>query len=232
MSDRKQYLLDHVRKEPGPLGDDCWIWTASLSHGYGQTYWNGVIGRAHRMSYEEFHGSIPPRCQINHKCDRKDCINPKHLKLGNSATNNADKFSRGEPELTRQEFDRLSAELADLDRKAVVSDRRREQIEAQLRRTIRDNRQEFNSIAKDHRDAKRQQRKAAAEERERLVEERHTRLNPEALAKLRSSIALLKEATPEALSLRKEMQANPARRDLLRNLINNANLGKGNGEAS
>ena len=38
MEEIKQYLLDHVRKEPGPLGDDCWIWTASLSHGYGQTY--------------------------------------------------------------------------------------------------------------------------------------------------------------------------------------------------
>jgi hypothetical protein len=182
------------------------------------------------MSYEAFIGPIPAGAQVQHKCDRKDCIKPKHLKLGDHASNKADMFSRGDPELTRQEFERLCAELAELDRSVETSNLRREQIEAQLRRTVRDNREQFNSIAEEHRDAKRQRRKAAAEERERLAEERHTRLNPEALAKLRSSIALLKEATPE-LSVRKEMQANPARRELLRNLINNADLGKGNGKA-
>jgi hypothetical protein len=179
------------------------------------------------MSYEAFIGPIPAGAQVQHKCDRKDCIKPKHLKLGDHRSNKADMFSRGDPELTRQEFERLCAELAELDRSVETSNLRREQIEAQLRRTVRDNRVEFNSIAEDHREAKRQRRKAAAEERERLAEERHTRLNPEALAKLRSSIALLKEAKPEALS----MQANPARRELLRNLINNADLGKGNGKA-
>ena len=103
------------------MGDDCWIWTASLTHGYGQFYWNGVIGRAHRMSYEVFIGPIPTSAQVQHKCDRKDCVNPHHLKLGTHKTNNADMFSRGEPDLTPQEFERLSAELADLDRKAEVS---------------------------------------------------------------------------------------------------------------
>jgi hypothetical protein len=83
-------------------------------------------------------------------------------------------------------------------------------------------------MAKEHRDAKRQRRKAAAEERERLVEQMHARINPEALAKLRSSITLLREAKPEAHSV--EMQANPARQELLRNLISNADLGKGNGK--
>jgi hypothetical protein len=47
MTDRRQYLLDHIRKGPGPCSDECWLWLASLTNGYGQTYWNGVIGRAH-----------------------------------------------------------------------------------------------------------------------------------------------------------------------------------------
>ena len=122
MSDIKQYLLDHVRKEPGPLGDDCWIWTLSLSEGYGQLYWNGFGGRAHRVSYQAFVGPIPAGAQVQHKCDRKDCINPKHLYLGTQAQNVADHFSRGEPDLTPHEFERLCNELAELERKAEVTD--------------------------------------------------------------------------------------------------------------
>ena len=149
LSDIKQYLLDHVRKEPGPLGDDCWIWTLSLSEGYGQLHWNGFGGRAHRVSYQAFVEPIPAGRQVQHKCDRKDCINPKHLGLGVFATNRADVFSQGEPELTPHEFERLCAELADLDRKAEVTDLRRAQIAAQLRRTIRDNRDERRTVIKE-----------------------------------------------------------------------------------
>ena len=100
MDDLKQYLLDHITKEPGPLGDDCWIWTGSLSQGYGQTYWNGCMGpRAHRVSYEVFKGPITAGAQVQHKCDRKDCINPRHLKLGDHASNRADIFRVAIPNL-------------------------------------------------------------------------------------------------------------------------------------
>ena len=150
LTDIKQYLLDHVRKEPGPLGDDCWIWTLSLSEGYGQVYWNGFGGRAYRVSYQVFVGPIHAGRQVQHKCDRKDCINPKHLGLGGFATNRADVFSQGEPDLTPHEFERLCAELAELDHKADVTDLRRAQIAAQLRRTIRDNRDERRTVIKEH----------------------------------------------------------------------------------
>src|SRR5262249_31787282 len=98
---------------------------------------------------------------------------------------------------------RLSAELADLDRKAEVSNLRREQIEAQLRRAIKDHRDEFKSIIKEHRITLRLQRKATREEHEQERQVRRAqslaRINPEALAKLRTSIAQLKESTPEEL---------------------------------
>jgi hypothetical protein len=197
MSDAQQYLLDHVRKGPGPLGDDCWIWTASLSKGYGQSYWNGVIGRAHRMSYEEFNGPIPPGAQVQHKCDQKACINPKHLKLGDYTSNKADMFSRGEPDLTDREIEALCLEQASLRR-------RDETIIAQLRRAIRDRREETKAIIKEHRAVLREQRKA---ERKGLEQERHERrtetlakINPEALVRLKASIAELKESTPEELN--------------------------------
>jgi hypothetical protein len=97
-------------------------------------YWNGFGGRAHRWSYQVFVGPIHAGRQVQHKCERKDCINPRHLYLG---TQIAVRFSGGDPELTPQEFERLCNELADLDRKASLSDFRRKQIEAQLRGTIR-----------------------------------------------------------------------------------------------
>jgi hypothetical protein len=186
------------------MTDDCWIWTASLSEGYGQTYWNGCIGpRAHRVSYEAFNGPIPKGWQVQHKCDQKACVNPKHLKLGKPVNNTADIFSRGEPELTPHEFERLCAELAELDRNVETSNLRREQIEKQLRRTIKDHRGEHNSIIKDHRLAMRLQRRRLAEEREQERQEQHaemlSRRIPEARAKLQASIAELKECTKEEL---------------------------------
>ena len=203
MSDVKQYLLDNIRKEPGPLGDDCWIWTLSLSEGYGQVSWNGLGGRAHRWSYQVFVGPIPAGRQINHKCDRKDCLNPTHLYLGTQKQNVADRFSRGEPDLTSQEFERLCNELADLDRKLELTDLRRQQIEAQLRGTVNNHRHERRTVVKEYRRVQRLQRKAAREEGERDRKEKRTeilrRLNPEVRAKLQARIAELKEWTKEEL---------------------------------
>jgi hypothetical protein len=208
LSDVKQYLLDHVRKEPGPLGDDCWIWTLSLSEGYGQVSWNGLGGRAHRWSYQVFVGVIPVGRQINHKCDRKDCINPTHLYLGTQKQNVADHFLRGDPELTSQEFERLCNELAELDRKLELSDLRRQQIEAQLRGTVSNNRHERRTVIKEYRRVQRLHRKAAREEGERARKEQRaevlSRLSQETREKLKARIAELKEYTKE--ELRQETQ--------------------------
>jgi chromosome segregation ATPase len=48
-------------------------------------------------------------------------------------------------------------------------------------------------------EAKRQERRAAIEDRKRRGEERRANMTPEALAKLKASIAELKESTPEEL---------------------------------
>ncbi len=57
----------------------CWEWTASLFEGYGQFYYSGTMGRAHRYSYETYVGSIPKDKVLDHKCRVTYCCNPNHL---------------------------------------------------------------------------------------------------------------------------------------------------------
>ena len=73
---------------------DCWIWTGSTNHGYGQFYVNGkpTPGRAHRVAYELAIGPIPNGLELDHLCHNRDkscmggetclhraCVNPDHL---------------------------------------------------------------------------------------------------------------------------------------------------------
>lgn len=60
---------------------DCWEWTASLSHGYGQ-FWIREVGRpvkAHRAAYEMLVGPIPDGLCIDHLCRNRACVNPSHM---------------------------------------------------------------------------------------------------------------------------------------------------------
>jgi len=67
------------RPDLGP----CWIWTASLAKGYGQTTVkkNGrktsVV--AHRLAYQMIVGAVPLHMQLDHLCRLTYCVNPDHL---------------------------------------------------------------------------------------------------------------------------------------------------------
>jgi hypothetical protein len=113
MKSRRQYLADHgYEDETG-----CWIWEAALNeNGYGQAYWNGEQGLAHRWSFEEFNGPIPPGLQVNHKCHVRACFHPHHLKLGTAKTNAADSFPPIKRNLPPMAIVKLCAELAELER--------------------------------------------------------------------------------------------------------------------
>lgn len=77
--------------------DECWLWTGGKSHGYGIVHRPGGKNpdRAHRVSWEIHNGPIPKELQINHHCDNKACVNPRHLYLGTHSQNMDDAVVRG-----------------------------------------------------------------------------------------------------------------------------------------
>ena len=60
--------------------DGCWLWTASKDKaGYGQFRLYEKMQKAHRLVYEEIHGSIPDGGRVSQKCGNRACVNPDHL---------------------------------------------------------------------------------------------------------------------------------------------------------
>lgn len=61
--------------------DECWVWTAGLTKGYGH-FWDGDRGvYAHRWAYEDSFGRIPDGFVIDHLCREPRCVNPAHLEV-------------------------------------------------------------------------------------------------------------------------------------------------------
>lgn len=66
----------------------CWIWNGCIDKcGYGKI--GAVFGEtlAHRASYKEFVGPISHGLEIDHKCKRRNCVNPEHLEAVSHAEN-------------------------------------------------------------------------------------------------------------------------------------------------
>lgn len=64
----------------------CHIWTGPTSGngrggGYGRMSLNGITVAVHIVSYTHFFGYIPPKKQIDHKCNQRLCWNPQHLEM-------------------------------------------------------------------------------------------------------------------------------------------------------
>jgi hypothetical protein len=75
---------------------DCWIWTgARASTGYGHFSTKGKDTYAHRFAFEMTYGAVLPGMCICHTCDNPPCCNPKHLFVGTTADNMADRDRKG-----------------------------------------------------------------------------------------------------------------------------------------
>lgn len=71
---------------------ECWLWTgAKYLNGYG-VFDNGL---AHRISWRLAAGEDAGEALVLHRCDRRACVRPAHLFLGNHADNMADMRSKG-----------------------------------------------------------------------------------------------------------------------------------------
>lgn len=79
------------------IGAPCWFWVGpKFVRGYGRFCVAGKSLRAHRFSWENFHGKqIPPELVICHSCDNKLCVNPEHLRAETQAFNNREAIDRG-----------------------------------------------------------------------------------------------------------------------------------------
>jgi hypothetical protein len=74
----EERFLDKVQREGA-----CWLWTGTVSAGYGRFWLNGKTRAAHRVAYELFVTEIPEGLTIDHVkargCTSKLCVNPDHL---------------------------------------------------------------------------------------------------------------------------------------------------------
>ncbi|MEV5086852.1 HNH endonuclease signature motif containing protein [Streptomyces griseoincarnatus] len=82
------------RDAPGP----CHLWTGGarskrphdagqFGEYYGAFHADGRTVRAHVYAYEQAHGPIPHGHEVDHKCRRRNCVNPDHLAAVDHRTN-------------------------------------------------------------------------------------------------------------------------------------------------
>jgi hypothetical protein len=90
MSARISEIYDRVAarilEEAGPLPSPCWVWQGSHSGaGRGGSYprmsLDGSTVAVHRVMWTQVHGYIPPKKQIDHRCENRLCVNPAHLQM-------------------------------------------------------------------------------------------------------------------------------------------------------
>jgi len=81
-------------KKAGP--DECWEWIGrKTKNGYGRLNIGPHPHRAHRLAFLIANGRIDPELLVLHSCDRKLCVNPKHLSQGTTQQNSHEAVKRG-----------------------------------------------------------------------------------------------------------------------------------------
>jgi hypothetical protein len=76
--------------------EECWRWLGHKDHNRRGYYrYDGRKQLAHRVAWQLQYGEIPEGMKVCHKCDVRDCCNPKHLYLGTSRDNTEDMILKG-----------------------------------------------------------------------------------------------------------------------------------------
>ena len=71
-------VLQRFNKKVEKIPGGCWIWKGAKVNGYGVIVIDYKRHTTHRLAYLLHTGKNPPNI-LHHTCDRRDCVNPKHL---------------------------------------------------------------------------------------------------------------------------------------------------------
>lgn len=74
--------------------DACWIWTGATASGYGRMKCGKKLESAHVLAVLLDGRKIPDGMVVGHKCDRKLCVNPRHLEVISYSQNMRDAYAR------------------------------------------------------------------------------------------------------------------------------------------
>lgn len=80
--------------------DECWEWQSVKQEegGYGRFRVRGSYVNSHRFAYKMEKGEIGDHLVL-HKCDNRECVNPRHLELGDQSENMKQAYNRGRIDL-------------------------------------------------------------------------------------------------------------------------------------
>ena len=70
----------------------CWLLRDAKVGEYGTHSYRGAQVPSHRLSYAMAYAVDPGGSHVLHACDDRRCQNPRHLRLGSAADNNADRM--------------------------------------------------------------------------------------------------------------------------------------------
>ena len=89
MTPNELMCLEAIRSAEGRFWDyvevrasgACWPWKGHVSgNGYARMGVGGKAFQAHRLAYFYCVGPIPDGLVVDHQCNRRDCVNPNHLR--------------------------------------------------------------------------------------------------------------------------------------------------------
>src|ERR1700731_747961 len=76
--------------------DDCWAYkpAARTQGGYGAGFYGDTHTTASRIAYVLRYGPFLKSLHVLHRCNRRDCLNPRHLFLGTPQGNSDDMVAK------------------------------------------------------------------------------------------------------------------------------------------